>query len=68
MTEIMDIENMDTLVDQFVEKHPCKNKDDLAPQWPFRLCTFGSSGAGKTNVIINMIMKQLCFDRIYCTL
>lgn len=41
------------------------NKDPLAPQCPFRLCIIGESGTGKTNMMINLLMKSLYFDKLY---
>ena len=42
-----------------------KNKNEYAPQWPFRLLLCGSSGSGKTNVCLNMVHKYLHYDKIY---
>lgn len=63
--DLVDIENMDPIIEQFIPKREYKNKSELAPQWPFRLLVVGASSRGKTNVIVNMIMKQLYFDKIY---
>lgn len=63
--EDVTIENMDPIVEQFVEKPKPKNKGPLAPQWPFRMMIVGSSSLGKTNTLLNIIMKQVIFDKIY---
>lgn len=48
-----------------------KNKKDndiinvYAPRHPFRLVINGGSGTGKTNMLANLVMKYLVYDRIY---
>jgi hypothetical protein len=42
-----------------------KNLNILAPQWPFRLLVVGGSGCGKTNMIIDLLLNHVYFDRIY---
>lgn len=61
----LEIENMDKFVDNFVHKVPYKNKNELSPQWPFRMLIVGSSSIGKTNTLLNIIMKQIVFDKLY---
>jgi len=63
--DIMEIENVDPIVEKFIPKKQYKNKCELAPQWPFRLLVVGASSKGKTNVIVNMILKQLYIDKLY---
>ena len=48
-----------------VDKQEYKNKNELAPQWPFRLLICGQSGCGKTNLLSNLILKYLYFDKLY---
>lgn len=62
---ILEIENMDNLINQFIPKKVYKNKSDLSLQWPFRCLIVGASSIGKTNVVLNIILKQLIYDRIY---
>ncbi|MBX2940286.1 MAG: hypothetical protein KF880_09450 [Ferruginibacter sp.] len=65
-SSLTDIENMDPLIEKFLGKKEYRNKDDpTVPQWPFRALITGSSSLGKTNVVLNMILKQLVWDKIY---
>lgn len=41
------------------------NPNPLAPQHPFRLLIIGPSGSGKTNMMIDLIINHICFDKIY---
>src|SRR5438132_5565420 len=41
------------------------NKYKHIPQWPFRLLICGSSGAGKTNLLLNLILQYLNYDRLF---
>ena len=41
------------------------NKYKHIPQWPFRLLICGSSGAGKTNLLLNLILQYLSYDRLF---
>jgi len=61
----MDIKNYDSIVEEFLPKDKCRNKNPLAPQWPFRFLVVAASGAGKTNMVCNLVMEHLDFDRIY---
>jgi hypothetical protein len=63
--ENVDIENMDDLINQYVETKKYRNKSELSLQWPFRCLVVGASSLGKTNVVLNIILKQLDFDKIY---
>ena len=42
-----------------------KNQHPLMPIHPFRLVITGESGSGKTNLLINLILNYLNFDRLY---
>ena len=42
-----------------------KNYDRVRINVPFRLLVVGSSGSGKTNVVINLINIMSCFSKIY---
>ena len=41
------------------------NKYKLAPQWPFRLLICGASGTGKTNILLNLALDYLAYDKLY---
>lgn len=56
---------MDEICEKFVEKKVHRNKNPLAPQHPFRLCVIGPSGGGKTNIVMNLVLEYLEFDKIY---
>ena len=51
--------------DSFLDKKVYTNKNIMVPQWPFRLLVIGPSGSGKSNVVCNLIMKDLHFDELY---
>ena len=55
----MEIEHYDLNDQEYI------NANELAPQWPFRLLICGSSGCGKTNLLLNLILKYLHFDQLY---
>lgn len=61
----MEIHNVDDLVNEYVPKKAYRNKNPLSPQWPFRMLLVAPSGAGKTNVVMNLVLNYLDFDRIY---
>lgn len=56
-------------VEDWSKYYKCKTKainlNPLAPQWPFRLVIIGPSGKGKTNFMIDLIMKHLWYEKIY---
>lgn len=57
----MEIINLDVLT----TKREKKKVNELAPDQPFRMLMIGSSGSGKTNVLIDMILRYLVFDKLY---
>ena len=61
----VEIENMDKLINEYVPNQQYQNKNELAMQWPFRCLIVGASSLGKTNVVINIVLKQLIFDKLY---
>lgn len=63
--DLMKIENMDDLINEFIPQKKYRNKSVLTMQWPFRCLVVGASSIGKTNVVMNIILKQLDFDKIY---
>jgi len=56
---------MDKIVEQYVPKKDYKNKNPLAPQHVFRWVAIGPSGAGKTNIVMDLVLNHLYFDKIY---
>src|SRR5207245_438207 len=48
-----------------VPDNPYINKYKCVPQWPFRFLITGSSGSGKTNLLLNLILQYLYFDKLY---
>jgi hypothetical protein len=40
------------------------NKYKFIPEWPFRMLICGSSGSGKTNLLLNLILQYLDFDSL----
>ncbi len=50
--------NYDNDKDDFLNKHV------LAPLWSFRLLIYGSSGCGKTNLLMNLIYNYLYYNKI----
>lgn len=61
----MEIENLDNLIEEYIPKKAYRNKNELAMQWPFRCLIVGASSFGKTNTVLNIILKQLDFDKLY---
>jgi hypothetical protein len=61
----MDIRNYDEIVEEYIPNEKVRNKNPLAPQWPFRFLVVAASGSGKTNMVVNLIMEHLDFDRVY---
>ncbi len=57
------IENIDDLIKKKSSK--IKQIHPLAPIHPARMIITGSSGGGKTNFLVNLILKCLYYDRIY---
>ena len=47
------------------DKEEFLNKHVLVPLWPFRLLICGSSGCGKTNLLMNLIYNYLYYNKIY---
>jgi KaiC/GvpD/RAD55 family RecA-like ATPase len=62
--DILEVENMD---DYAKEDRDGQNNQlhELLPKHPFRMLITGSSGCGKSNFLINLLMKQVPYDRIY---
>lgn len=56
---------MDDVINEFVPDQKYRNKNELAPKWPARIIVIAPSGGGKTNIVMNLIMDYLDFDKIY---
>jgi len=41
------------------------NRHVLAPQWPLRLLICGQTGCGKTNLLLNLLLNYLYYNRLY---
>ena len=61
----LNIINFDKLASKSKSEIKYKNKHPMLPQHPFRLLINGSSGSGKTNLLMNMILRWLYFDKLY---
>ena len=53
---------IDKLIDDSEED---AETNPLMPKHPFRLLISGESGCGKTNLLLNMILKYLSFDSLF---
>jgi hypothetical protein len=51
--------------DQFLDKREYINKNDFAPTWPARILCIGPSGCGKSNMVYNLILKYLHFNKFF---
>lgn len=61
----MDIRNFDDVVEEYVPRQKAKSKNPLAPVHPFRMLVVAASGGGKTNLVCNLVMDYLVWDRLY---
>jgi len=61
----MEIRNLDELINQFVPKTKSQNKNPFAPVFPSRAMIIAPSGGGKTNIVMNLVLDYLQFDRLY---
>jgi len=52
-------------IDNFCEHKQYINNNFFAPQWPSRILVIGPSGSGKSNVVCNLILKDIHFDELY---
>jgi len=60
-----DIINFDNITELNENKETHEQRSKFMPKHPFRLLMVGGSGSGKTNVLINMLVRYLNYDKIY---
>src|SRR6266481_7895739 len=51
--------HMETNAEKFINIHA------MAPQWSFRLLICGQTGCGKTNLLLNLLLNYLYYNRLY---
>ena len=57
--------NISDCSDYFKTSNNFINPNPLAPQHPFRLLIVGPSGSGKTNMMLDLVLNHLHFNRIW---
>lgn len=63
---ITHVDNCDTFIkDNNLEEELPNQLHPLLPKSPFKMLITGTSGAGKTNLVICMILKMIVYDKIY---
>lgn len=61
----MNVINFDNITNQFEDKTKHIENHFLAPQHPFRMGIIGGTGTGKTNILLNLLLKYIIFDKVY---
>ena len=62
--DILKIDNVDEMVGEKCVSG-VRQVNKLAPKHPFRMLICGSSGGGKGNLLLNLVTKLTCWDKIY---
>lgn len=60
----MEIRNIDNEIPKN-ESNNTVSDNPLAPIHPFRMLVIGPSGCGKSNVVMNLVIDYLVFDKVY---
>lgn len=60
----MEIRNIDNEIVKKANDNPISD-NPLAPRHPFRMLVIGPSGCGKSNVVMNLVIDHLEFDKVY---
>jgi len=66
-SNVLKVDNCDTFVkkDYDINDEIDNKIHPLLPKSPFRMLITGTSGAGKSNLVLCMILKMLVYDKIY---
>ena len=64
-SNVLKVENIDKMVGEETDDKENNQIHDLLPRHPARILICGTSGAGKSNLLSVMILKQLVYDKIY---
>ena len=65
-SNLTDVDNCDHFInDGNLEEELPSQLHPLLPKSPFKMLITGTSGSGKTNLVICMILKMLVYDKIY---
>lgn len=60
----MELINFDKVIDPSIQLK-FENKNPFCFQWSFRSLLIGSTGSGKSNLVMNLIFRWLKFDKLY---
>ena len=59
----MEVKNYSGVIDANMNKYIDLNR--LGPKWPFRMLVLGGSGCGKTNMVVDLLLNHLYYDKIF---